>query len=75
MKSVILIHLFLIALAVILSVQTASAARLKDIANVRGVRENQLVGYGVVVGLKGTGDSKAEFTNKSIKLEHRKLFI
>ena len=46
---------------------TANAARLKDIATVRGVRSNQLVGYGVVVGLAGTGDSKSEFTNKSIE--------
>src|SRR3954469_19935099 len=46
---------------------TAQAARLKDIANIRGVRSNQLVGYGVVVGLNGTGDSKSEFTNKSIE--------
>lgn len=46
---------------------TAHAARLKDIGNVRGVRVNQLVGYGVVVGLAGTGDSKAEFTSKSIE--------
>lgn len=45
----------------------AQAARLKDIANIRGVRGNQLVGYGVVVGLNGTGDSKSEFTNKSIE--------
>lgn len=42
------------------------AARLKDIASIRGVRENQLIGYGIVVGLKGTGDGKAEFTGKSI---------
>ena len=41
------------------------AARIKDIANVRGVRENQLIGYGLVVGLNGTGDGKAEFTSKS----------
>lgn len=46
---------------------SAPAARLKDIANIRGVRGNQLVGYGVVVGLAGTGDSKSEFTNKSIE--------
>jgi flagellar P-ring protein precursor FlgI len=46
---------------------SAHAARLKDIANIRGVRSNQLVGYGVVVGLAGTGDSKSEFTNKSIE--------
>lgn len=59
--------LFAAALLSIFFVQPrAEAARIKDIANVRGVRDNQLIGYGVVVGLKGTGDSKAEFTNKSI---------
>lgn len=41
------------------------AARLKDIASIRGVRENQLIGYGLVVGLKGTGDSATAFTGKS----------
>lgn len=51
----------------ILASLSAHASRLKDIANVRGVRGNQLVGYGVVVGLNGTGDSKSEFTNKSIE--------
>ena len=51
----------------------AYAVRLKDIANVRGVRENQLHGYGLVVGLKGTGDSKLEFTNKSMKRMLEKL--
>lgn len=44
----------------------AQAARLKDISSIRGVRENQLIGYGIVVGLKGTGDGKAEFTSKSV---------
>jgi flagellar P-ring protein precursor FlgI len=43
----------------------ANAARIKDISNVRGVRENQLIGYGLVVGLNGTGDGKDEFTSKS----------
>lgn len=60
----------MIRLALLLAVLAASnaqAARLKDIANIRGVRSNQLVGYGVVVGLNGTGDSKSEFTNKSIE--------
>jgi len=33
-------------------------ARIKDIASVEGIRENQLVGYGLVVGLQGTGDSQ-----------------
>src|SRR5690606_35049400 len=45
----------------------ASAARLKDIAAVEGVRSNQLVGYGLVVGLDGTGDqtNQAPFTTQS----------
>jgi len=47
-------------------VATTEAARLKDIASIRGVRENHLVGYGIVVGLKGTGDGKNEFTSKSM---------
>ncbi len=41
-------------------------ARLKDIATVKGVRENILIGYGLVVGLKGTGDSSADVTAKSL---------
>lgn len=46
---------------------TAPSVRLKDIAQVRGVRSNQLIGYGIVVGLEGTGDSNgAMFTVQSI---------
>ncbi|WP_374031949.1 flagellar basal body P-ring protein FlgI [Bdellovibrio bacteriovorus] len=47
-------------------IESANAARLKDIASIRGVRENQLIGYGIVVGLKGTGDGKNEFMSKSM---------
>ncbi len=47
---------------------TAYGARLKDIASVQGLRENQLVGYGLVVGLAGTGDgTQVKFTTKSIR--------
>lgn len=47
--------------------EVADAARLKDIANVEGVRGNQLYGYGIVIGLNGTGDGKGvEFTSKSV---------
>lgn len=35
----------------------AKTTRIKDIVDFEGVRENQLVGYGIVVGLNGTGDS------------------
>lgn len=37
---------------------TAQQARVKDIASIEGIRDNQLVGYGIVVGLQGTGDSQ-----------------
>ena len=48
--------------------EPARAERIKDIATVNGVRTNQLVGYGLVVGLDGTGDqtSQAPFTIQSI---------
>jgi flagellar P-ring protein precursor FlgI len=47
--------------------QAAMAARIKDVASIRGVRSNQLVGYGLVVGLDGTGDKKqTRFTFQSL---------
>src|SRR5690606_4901535 len=47
----------------------AAQSRIKDIAAVEGVRTNQLVGYGLVVGLDGTGDSlrNAPFTRQSLE--------
>lgn len=64
----------LIALALLLATaamwwpQDASAARLKEVATVQGVRSNPLVGYGLVVGLDGTGDqtTSAPFTTQSL---------
>ena len=49
-------------------VHTASAARIKDIAKINGVRSNQLIGYGLVTGLSGTGDDMKNslFTLQSI---------
>jgi len=48
-------------------VQRAGAVRIKDIASFSGVRTNQLVGYGLVVGLSGTGDKRgSDFTVQSI---------
>jgi len=46
----------------------AQAERIKDIATIQGVRDNQLVGYGLVVGLDGTGDQTTQtpFTTQSI---------
>jgi flagellar P-ring protein precursor FlgI len=64
MRNINKLFLSIVSLLVISSI--SEAARLKDIASIRGVRENQLVGYGIVVGLKGTGDGKNEFTSKSM---------
>ncbi len=56
-------------LLAVLAVQPAAAERIKDLASVAGVRVNQLAGYGLVVGLDGTGDqtSQTPFTVQSIK--------
>jgi len=47
-------------------VANAKAERIKDLVSVEGVRSNQLVGYGLVVGLNGTGD-KARFSGQSLR--------
>jgi flagellar P-ring protein FlgI len=58
------------AIAILLCVLScnfsASAQRIKDLADVQGIRSNQLVGYGLVVGLPGTGE-KSYFTEQSFK--------
>ena len=53
----------------VLAGASAGDVRIKDIAMFEGVRENQLVGYGLVVGLNGTGDSlrNSPFTQESIQ--------
>lgn len=52
----------------LLTQQSAHAERLKDLASIQGVRNNQLIGYGLVVGLDGTGDQTTQtpFTVQSI---------
>ncbi|WP_354623921.1 flagellar basal body P-ring protein FlgI [Psychromonas sp. MME2] len=49
----------------IASVGNSYAARIKDLTSVQGVRSNQLVGYGLVVGLPGTGEKSSKFTEQS----------
>jgi flagellar P-ring protein precursor FlgI len=63
------LELFLVLLAVLWALAAPAAAeRIKDLANVQGVRSNQLVGYGLVVGLDGSGDQTTQtpFTVQSI---------
>src|SRR3984957_20693649 len=50
------------------AVPAGATSRIKDLANIEGVRENQLIGYGLVGGLNGTGDTinNSPFTKQSI---------
>ena len=59
--------IFAVTLLTIALPSLTLGARIKDIARLQGVRDNQLVGYGLVVGLNGTGDSNStEFTIQSL---------
>ena len=66
----IVIHFFIVLLLATFNVVTpaAAASRIKDIASFEGVRDNILVGYGLVVGLNGTGDTltNSPFTQQSL---------
>lgn len=59
------------ALALVLGLSTVATAavRIKDIAGLQGIRDNQLVGYGLVIGLQGTGDSvrNSPFTGQALQ--------
>ena len=59
--------LALLGLFLALAGNTALADRLKDMTSIAGVRSNQLVGYGVVVGLAGTGDGASGLTLQSLQ--------
>src|SRR4026209_1771080 len=52
----------------VVPVGAGAASRIKDLAHVEGVRQNQLIGYGLVVGLNGTGDTlnNIPFTKQSL---------
>ncbi|WP_375568471.1 flagellar basal body P-ring protein FlgI [Ahrensia marina] len=69
--------LFAIALTIALAIPAGATSRIKDIADFEGVRENQLVGYGLVVGLNGTGDTlnNAPFTRQSLRAMLERLGV
>ena len=67
-------RLFRVACAALLAlalspVSAGATSRIKDLANIEGVRQNQLIGYGLVVGLNGTGDTlnNIPFTKQSLQ--------
>ncbi|HEX8231828.1 MAG TPA: flagellar basal body P-ring protein FlgI, partial [Caulobacteraceae bacterium] len=71
---------FVLALLLALGLVAPAAearSRIKDIVSFEGVRENQLVGYGLVVGLNGTGDSlrNAPFTRQSLEAMLERLGV
>jgi len=59
------------------SAQAQALSRIKDLAQIEGVRQNQLVGYGLVVGLNGTGDTlnNAPFTRQSLQAMLERLGV
>lgn len=65
------------ALLLVIPVQFAAAERIKDIGTFDGVRSNQLIGYGLVVGLDGSGDQTTQtpFTVQSVKNMLAKLGV
>jgi flagellar P-ring protein precursor FlgI len=68
---------FVLASAALWWPSDAEAARLKEVAAVQGVRSNQLVGYGLVVGLDGTGDQTTQtpFTTQSLQAMLQQLGV
>ena len=80
MRAPLYIRLTAIAVAAALSVAPMPVfafSRVKDLIEVQGIRDNQLVGYGLVVGLNGTGDSlkNAPFTQQSIQTMLERLGV
>src|SRR5437016_4577189 len=68
---------FAVILAIGASDGSHAASRIKDLASVEGVRQNQLIGYGLVVGLNGTGDTlnNIPFTKQSLQAMLERLGV
>jgi flagellar P-ring protein precursor FlgI len=64
-------------LAFLVPVYAGATSRIKDLANIEGVRQNQLIGYGLVVGLNGTGDTlnNIPFTRQSLQAMLERLGV
>jgi flagellar P-ring protein precursor FlgI len=67
MKAPAMLRFVAAMLAGLLIAGPACADRVKDLGGFQGIRSNQLTGYGVVVGLPGTGDDNLEYTIQSMK--------
>lgn len=67
--------LFNIFIFLLLTASIAYGTRIKDMTDVQGTRDNQLVGYGIVVGLAGVGDSSVDYTNQALQSALKKFGI
>lgn len=65
-KNSLFIRMLIASIVIILLCPSANAERIKDISSISGIRGNQLVGYGLVVGLDGSGDN-SDYTSQSFK--------
>lgn len=67
----------MLAVSLFQGVPADAASRLKDIVDIEGVRDNQLVGYGLVVGLNGSGDTlrNSPFTRQSLEAMLERLGV
>jgi flagellar P-ring protein FlgI len=77
MTKTFLAALLAVSLAVCVPVTAGATSRIKDLANIEGVRQNQLIGYGLVVGLNGTGDTlnNIPFTKQSLQAMLERLGV
>src|SRR5690606_27148028 len=77
LKQILAATLAAAALAGLILPAAAATARIKDIVDIEGIRDNQLVGYGLVVGLAGTGDSlnNSPFTKQSLQAMLERLGV
>ncbi len=64
-----MVRIIVLALACLFASASLASTRIKDVATVQGVRDNQILGYGLVVGLQGTGDTlrNSQFTEQSLQ--------
>jgi flagellar P-ring protein precursor FlgI len=76
-KSLILAVAALVAALAVPSTAAQAGSRIKDLADIEGIRENQLIGYGLVVGLNGTGDglNNSPFTKQSLQAMLERLGV
>lgn len=61
MKLIMKKQFFLTIVLLLVSIQATFAVRIKDLAAIRGMRNNQLIGFSIVIGLNGTGDTRDSF--------------